>query len=457
LIELKNMIYKKIGICHYRIGKTDGVSLEISKRKKVLEKLGHTIKLISGPKQINADYIIPELEFDRKDILKIKENAFFEFEDYNSENDLLKDIYKTANIIKSKFLKIHQKEKFDCLILHNIFSHGRHIAAAKAFYDISQETNIKIIGFNHDFYFAGSYKDIYKPQTPGIKKYLKLYVPPKTNKIKHITINSINQKILLQKTGLKSIISPDVFDFKQKKWSKDSYNKDFLNQFKIKENDLIILQATRIVERKGIELTIDLVKEIQKRKNELIDKKLYNNKIINKDSKIILLLTGYTEPASKEYGRKIKEKVKKSNIKAKFIHKQIDSKRYKKNNKKIYSLWDAYAHADMVTFPSIWEGWGNQFIEAIFAKKPIIVFEYPVFKKDIKPEGFYIISLGDKIKDKYKNEFYRIPEKNIKRAANKSISWLTNKNTNYKLDENFEIGKKFHGYQILEEFLIKNI
>jgi len=62
----------KIGILHYRIGLTDGVSLEISKRKKVFEKMGYQVKLISGTKQIGADFIIPELEFDRQDILKIK-------------------------------------------------------------------------------------------------------------------------------------------------------------------------------------------------------------------------------------------------------------------------------------------------------------------------------------------------------------------------------------------------
>jgi len=57
-----------------------------------------------------------------------------------------------------------------------------------------------------------------------------------------------------------------------------------------------------------------------------------------------------------------------------------------KGGKGLYLLsLDTYVFADIISYPSIFEGWGNQFIEAVFAKKPVIVFEYPVFKSDIKP------------------------------------------------------------------------
>ena len=66
----------KIGIIHYRAGKTDGVSLEIVKRKAILEKLGYTVKIISGPENIGSDYVIPELEFELPEIQKIKTCSF---------------------------------------------------------------------------------------------------------------------------------------------------------------------------------------------------------------------------------------------------------------------------------------------------------------------------------------------------------------------------------------------
>jgi hypothetical protein len=39
---------KTIGIFHYQVGRTDGVSLEIAKWKRVLEEMGHTVYLCAG-------------------------------------------------------------------------------------------------------------------------------------------------------------------------------------------------------------------------------------------------------------------------------------------------------------------------------------------------------------------------------------------------------------------------
>ena len=52
------------------------------------------------------------------------------------------------------------------------------------------------------------------------------------------------------------------------------------------------------------------------------------------------------------------------------------------------SLWDIYPHADLVTYPSLIEGFGNAFLESIYFKKPLLVNRYPVFIKDIEPLGF---------------------------------------------------------------------
>ncbi len=273
-----------IGICHYRIGKTDGVSLEIHKRKKALEQLGYQVKLIAGPRSIGTDYVIEELEFDNPAILKIKENAFFKFKNFDSVTVFRYYLYKYTEIIKQKFLKIYEKENFTYLFLHNIFTHGRHIAAAKAFCEIAEETKIQVIAVNHDFYWIGSYKDIYKPQIPFVKQYLKKYVPPQTPKIKHAVSNSINQKALEKRIGVKAFICPDTFDFKQQPWMKDQYNQDFLSHFGLKSNDLIVLQATRISTRKGIELAIEVVKQLGQMKKKLVGK-TSNNVSKNIDKK----------------------------------------------------------------------------------------------------------------------------------------------------------------------------
>ena len=137
---------KKIGIVHYRVGRTDGVSLEIEKRKSILKNLGHEVRLISGPVQKGTGHIIDELEFDTPEISEIKENSF-RFFDRNSldERALMQRIKDVSIRIERAFLRIHQHEKFDALLVHNLFSHGRHIAAASAFARIAEKLHIPIL------------------------------------------------------------------------------------------------------------------------------------------------------------------------------------------------------------------------------------------------------------------------------------------------------------------------
>jgi glycosyltransferase involved in cell wall biosynthesis len=261
----------------------------------------------------------------------------------------------------------------------------------------------------------------------------------------------------MSRRGIESAVMGDVMDFNKPVWQVDDYNKDFISDIGAKENDLIILQATRIVRRKGIGLAIDVVEELTKRKEELVGKKLYNGKTITEDSNIVLVLSGFTELVDQPYKAKLEEKISKTNIKALFINDIVGAKR-KPNDHKKYSLWDCYAHADIITYPSLFEGWGNQFIEAVFAKKPIILFEYPVFKADIKKEGYFYLSLGDKADNIDTNGLVEVDEAVIQKVSREAIQTLIGgKQTLSKLENNFEIGKQKHSTLILTKFLVKKI
>ena len=50
-------------------------------------------------------------------------------------------------------------------------------------------------------------------------------------------------------------------------------------------------------------------------------------------------------------------------------------------------------HADFVTFPSLYEGFGNAFLEAIYFKKPLMVNRYAIFVSDIEPKGFDLVHM----------------------------------------------------------------
>jgi len=447
---------KKIAICHYRVGGTDGVSLEIAKRKQILEKHGCEVKLIAGNRSRGADFIIDELEWDNGIIPIIKENGFIYFrrKDLN-EKEFIKKTHDICEIIERRLGAIYLNEKFNCILIHNVFSFGGHIAAARAFTRWIKHYNIKAIATHHDFYWER--REFNMPRSGYLRNYMKKYMPPNDPNIEHVVINTLAQQELKRRRGINSTVLPDIFNFNQPLWKKDDFNKDFLKQFGIKENDLIILQATRVIPRKGIEISIDFVKTLLQDIDLITWKKLYNGKLLDSRSNIVLVLAGYAEDEKREYLFKLKTKAFDDHIHVKFISGHVKASRSFHQGIKTYSLWDAYVHADLVTFPSFWEGWGNQFIEAVFAKKPIVAFEYPVFKSDIKKEGYQVISLGDGPVTEDNDDLKKIPQKNIDQAAKVTINWLLDQDLNKKLDQNFSLGKKYHDFKILENFLIKKL
>ena len=54
----------------------------------------------------------------------------------------------------------------------------------------------------------------------------------------------------------------------------------------------------------------------------------------------------------------------------------------------IYPLWDLYRHAALVTYPSLYEGFGNALLEAVYFRVPVLVNRYAIFGRDIEPKGF---------------------------------------------------------------------
>ncbi|BBE30303.1 mannosylglucosylglycerate synthase [Tepiditoga spiralis] len=430
----------KIGLLHYRVGETDGVSLEMNKWKNVLESMGNEVFLIGGEMGNASGIQIPLLAYSEESNEIIKKKSYISLDDW-SEDKLEKEINKLSNEIK-KQLKL--LKDFDLIVVNNIWSLGHNLSAAKALWEFCHENKIKVYAHHHDFYWE---RDYYKnPTSEYVKELLNEFFPPL--KIKHIVINSIAQKNLYNKKKVNSYIVPNVFDFDKKLWKVDLYNKNIYSKLGIKENDIVFLQATRVVKRKGIELAIDTLSLVQKKAKQGT---LYNGKKFDKDSKIYLLLPGLQEEF--EYTNLLKAQAEQKNVNLLFANDICEDIRKDKK----YSLWDFYAISDFVTYPSILEGFGNQFLEALFAMKPILMYEYPVFKEDIAKNGFKYVSLGDNAR-KNKKDLYEVNENTLIKASNEIISILYDKNKyNDIVQNNFNLGKKYYSYQTLEKLLLKII
>jgi len=60
-----------------------------------------------------------------------------------------------------------------------------------------------------------------------------------------------------------------------------------------------------------------------------------------------------------------------------------------------YPFYSTYQTIDLVCYPPEHEGFGNQAIEAVWARRPLAVLEYPVFKVFVRDHIPHYISLGD--------------------------------------------------------------
>ncbi|MCJ7773519.1 MAG: glycosyltransferase family 1 protein, partial [Desulfobacterales bacterium] len=95
----------------------------------------------------------------------------------------------------------------------------------------------------------------------AVNDYLRMAFPPNLTNIKHGVINSDAQEQLALRTGISSVIIPNVLDFENPPRVDEKRTEEFKQVIGLKADDIMILQPTRIIKRKGIEHAIELVKE----------------------------------------------------------------------------------------------------------------------------------------------------------------------------------------------------
>ncbi|MFN8402620.1 MAG: hypothetical protein U0V48_03575 [Anaerolineales bacterium] len=77
-----------------------------------------------------------------------------------------------------------------------------------------------------------------------------------------------------------------------------------------------------------------------------------------------------------------------------------------------------YPHADMVTYPSAIEGFGNAFLEAVYYRRLILVNNYSIYEVDIKPKGFRTIWFDGFISDRRARRNAQRPQTSPNRHRN---------------------------------------
>ncbi len=106
-----------IGFIQHRLGRTDGVSLEVDKFRKVLESAGHSVYYLAGNEDVPGGEYIPELYPFDPVTQKILQNATRELKDYANPADLMGEVREQADKIKPGMLRfIHDHDLELCVV-----------------------------------------------------------------------------------------------------------------------------------------------------------------------------------------------------------------------------------------------------------------------------------------------------------------------------------------------------
>jgi len=360
---------KNIGFVSTRFSGTDGVTLEASKWANVLRQSGHYHFWFAGMSDRRAErsFLVPEAFFQHEKNRWINERVIGK----ERRDSIVTDaIYDLKTYLKKQLKEFIQTFNIDLLVAENILTIPMHIPLGIALTEIIAETQIPTIAHHHDFYWERT-----RFAVNAVGDYVRMAFPPNLPNIQHVVINSAAQEELALRTGISAVIIPNVLDFENPPLSDEKQTEEFWRSIGLQTDDVMILQPTRIIQRKGIEHAIELVEELG-------------------DARYKLVISHEAGDEGFEYAQWLRENAKQRGVDLRLVNIHMsDPMNPDVNHRDKYSLWDIYPHADFITYPSLYEGFGNAFLEAVYFKKPLLINRYATFVRDIEPKGFDLVEM----------------------------------------------------------------
>jgi glycosyltransferase involved in cell wall biosynthesis len=403
------------GFISTRFAGLDGVSLEAKKWAQVLSEKGCPVYWMAGELDTDSklSHLSPLAHFKHPEIQEVQEALFVKKLRRASLSRKIQDIKET---IKADIEAFHKTFGFEILVVQNALAIPVNVPLGLAITEFIIENDMPTIAHHHDFFWERE-----RFNSPAAGDYLRAAFPAVHPKIQHAVINSLAGHQFGKFSGASWTLIPNMLDFKKLPPAQDDYNRNFKTDIGLEEDTFLVLQPTRVVSRKGIETAAELVKRL-------------NN------PKATLVISHKSGDEGGDYLMRIEEFAKFIQVDFKIISDRIGVERGTDDaGRKIYTLEDVYQQSDLVTYPSVYEGYGNAFVEAIYYRKPIVINRYPIFITDIEPKGFDVITLNNYITEEKICEI-----KNLLKDADRLEKML---------EKNYMLGWRYLSHEMLEEKL----
>ncbi len=405
----------RIGFVGTRFSGTDGVSLESAKWAQILWDHRHVSYWYGGEldRDPTISMLVPHAHFENSDIRWINERIYG---CRTRDPDVTRLIYALSEHLKRTLYDFTKKFDIEILIAQNSLTIPMNIPLGLAITNFIAETGFPTIAHHHDFYWE---RDRFAVNAVG--DMLGMAFPPALPSIQHATINSFAQEDLSHRRGVTSVLVPNVLNFEDPVPDPDDYSLHFRADAGLADDDILFLQPTRVVPRKGIEHSIALVSGLNNPKAKLV-------------------VSHKSGDEGDDYRAALQEMAQHAGVDMRFVDELVDDERgTTEDGRRVYTLEDVYSQADFITYPSLYEGFGNALLEAFYFRKPVLVNRYSIFIADIEPRGFEVISMNGYMTREVIGQVQRVIADTEFRQR--------------MVDHNYEQGKAFFSYSVLRRKL----
>jgi len=405
----------RIGFVSTRLAGTDGVSLETRKWSSILTALGHECFYFAGESDWPEErsYVVPEAHFNHTDIRALNADLF---DNYMRSPQTSQRIQALQWHLKAHLYEFVRSFDLGLLIVENALAIPMNIPLGLALAELIAETHIPTVGHHHDF---GWERKRFK--VTAASDYQLGAFPPILHSVHHVVINSYAARQLALRTGVSSMLIPNVMDFDTPPPEPDAYAAAVRPALGVAPDEYLLLQPTRVVPRKRIEQAIELTRRL--------------------NSKCTLVISHSSGDEGTAYETYLRTLADLLDVRVLFVADVVASERGQTSDgRKIFTLADIYQQADLVTYPSTVEGFGNAFLEAIYYRRPIVMSTYEIFRRDIEPKGFRVVGFED-----------FVTEETVRQAR----AIMCDPALAAEMAEhNYELGRRYYSYCVLEKSLV---
>jgi len=382
-----------------RFAGLDGVSLEAAKVAEALAEEGAMFAWFAGElgEGFSPGMIYPAAHFEGASNQEIETAAF----GGTDEVGLTERVDSAAEELLRPLRRFVDEYAVESLIVQNALAIPMQLPLGVALTQLIEETGIPVVAHHHDFSWE---RDRFSVCT--IPDVVARCFPPIAPNLAHVVINQDARDELHRRTDVDAFVLPNVMDF-EKGPDRAGNGEAFRRYAGLGLGDTVLLQPTRVIERKGIEFTIDLAHRLA-------------------DPSVKVIVTHDIDLGA-DYWESLQSRASDLGIDLRLLPVGEDGP----------ELADAYAAADLVCFPSLYEGFGNALLEAFFYRRPVFVNRYSVYRRDIAPTGVRCIEIAGDVTGE---------------AVAQAERWLGDPQESAEaVERNYEIGLEQYSYRKVRE------